>query len=153
AFSPNGQYVLTGSTDKTARLWEVAKGITVRIFSGHGNYVSSAIFSSDGKRVLTGSWDGSARLWDAANGQLIRQCVDPNKSSPVNSVAPSPDGKYLVTGGGSGDSPGGESVARLWDVSSGQLLRTFKGHTSGVDSVAFSPDGKYVLTGSRDWTA
>jgi WD40 repeat protein len=64
----------------------------------------------------------------------------------VVSVAFSPDGKYVLTGGF-------DHTAKLWDAATGELVRDFYGHTGAVDSVAFSPDGKYVLTGSGDATA
>ena len=44
-------------------------------------------------------------------------------------------------------------TARLWDLATGQLLRTFAGHSRSVKAVTFSPNGKSVLTGSRDGTA
>ena len=49
--------MLTGSLDKTARLWDAATGKELRAFKGHGSYVYSVAFSPDGKRVLTGSFD------------------------------------------------------------------------------------------------
>jgi sugar lactone lactonase YvrE len=60
----------------------------------------------------------------------------------VNSVAFSPDGKYMVSGGS-------DRFTRVWEVDSGNEVArmTFGG---SVNSVAFSPDGKYVLSGSSD---
>jgi WD40 repeat protein len=66
--------------------------------------------------------------------------------SGVYSVAYSPDGAKVLTGGG-------DNMARLWDAATGSLLRTFEGHTAGVYSVAYSPEGTKVLTGSADTTA
>src|SRR5258708_6439131 len=60
-FSPDGKYVLTGSFDKTARLWDANTGKELQQFLGHTNYVTSAVFSPDGKYVLTGSFDKTAR--------------------------------------------------------------------------------------------
>jgi len=64
----------------------------------------------------------------------------------VRSVAFSSDGKQVLTGSE-------DQLAIMWDVASGQRLRTFQGHTRLITSVAFSPDGKQVLTGSGDTTA
>ena len=72
AFSPDGARVLTGSFDKTARLWDAATGKEIRAFKGHESWVLSVAFSPDGARVLTGSADHTARLWDAATGKQIR---------------------------------------------------------------------------------
>ena len=63
--------------------------------------------------------------------------------SKTISVAFSPDGKTLAGGGG---------TIKLWNTSSGKLLRTLKGHSSWVLSVAFSPDGKTLASGSHDNT-
>ena len=66
AFSPDGKLVLTGSSDKTARLWEAAGGKPVATLSGLTSVVNAVAFSPDGKLVLTGSADKTARLWETA---------------------------------------------------------------------------------------
>src|ERR1700730_4634944 len=75
AFSPDGTRVLSGSKDKTLKLWDAATGQLLRTFVGHTGEVTSVSFSPDGTRVLSGSDDGEdrrLRLWDAATGQLLR---------------------------------------------------------------------------------
>src|ERR1017187_7127454 len=64
AFSPDGRWALTGSSDKTARVWEVATGKEVRRFDGHSDSVTSVAFSPDGRWALTGSHDQTARVWE-----------------------------------------------------------------------------------------
>ena len=61
----------------------------------------------------------------------------------VSSLAYSPNGGFILSGG---------SAVRLWELRTGQCLRTFEGHTQSVTSVAFSPDGRFALSGSGDLT-
>lgn len=143
AFSADGKYVLTGSHDKTARLWEAETGKEVRQFVGHSDGLSSVAFSADGKYVLTGSSDKTARLWETATGKEVRRFV--THSDIVFSVAFSADGKYLLTGDLGG-------TVQLWETATGKQLRQFVGHAGWIRSVIFSPDSRYVLTGSYDST-
>jgi WD40 repeat protein/transcriptional regulator with XRE-family HTH domain len=141
-FSPDDKYILTGSWDNTARLWDVQTGKEVRQFIGHTNGVNDVAFVPDGKHIVTASSDGTVRLWDAETGQEARQL---QAGGLVFRVAFSPDGKYMVTASG-----GGDGKARLWDISTYELLRQFDGRSSYVLSAAFSPDGTYLLTSSND---
>jgi len=142
AFSPDGKYLASGSSDGTARLWDLATGETVHIFEGHAGEVGELQFSPDGKTLLVGSTE-AAHLWAIPSGQLV-QVFSGIKGG--GSVAFSPDGKTIVT------SSFNDKNAQLWDVATGQSLYIFK-CDGEVIRVAYSPDGKYVLTGSVNYTA
>jgi WD40 repeat protein len=59
--------VVSGSEDKTARVWDAATGEEVARMT-HEDTVSSAVFSPDGKYIVSGSEDKTARVWDAITG-------------------------------------------------------------------------------------
>jgi hypothetical protein len=144
AFSPDGQRIVTGSWDQTAKVWDAATGLELRTLKGPSGYVYSVAFSPDGKRIVTGSSDNTPRVWDAASGNVLLTLV--GHGGRTMSVAYSPDGKRIVTGSDDG-------TAKVWDAASGHELLTLEGTNKWVRSVAFSPDGKRIVTGSLDHTA
>jgi WD40 repeat protein len=141
AFSPDGTRVLTGSSDKTARLWDAASGQPLGEPLRHEGEVLAVNFSPDGRSVLTGSGDGTARLWDVATGKPLAVL---HPEGPVSQAVFSPDGRSVLTGSWDGAAPG---PARLWDVATGKLLGEPVRHGNRVLAAAFSPDGRCVLTG------
>jgi uncharacterized caspase-like protein len=139
----DGQWLLTGSEDWNARLWDVQTGMEVRRFR-HGAPVSAVALSVDAGWVLTGSWDGIGRLWETATGTQVRQFRGHDEM--VTSVALSPDGRWALTGSRDG-------TARLWETASGLEVHQLRGYGGFISSVAFSPDGRWVLTGTWGGTA
>ena len=76
AFSPDGKYILSGSRDKTLKLWEVSSGREVRTFEGHKSHVSSAAFSANGEYAISTSSDSTVRLWSIKSGKEIAMIVN-----------------------------------------------------------------------------
>jgi WD40 repeat protein len=143
-FSPNGKFIATASSDKTARIWDAATGKDVRKLEGHIDRVESVVFSSDGKFVVTASKDKTARIWDAATGREVQKLM--GHTDCVYSAVFSSDGKFVATASN-------DNTALIWDTATGNKIRKLTGHTNAVRSIAFSPDGKFVATASRDRTA
>jgi WD40 repeat protein/serine/threonine protein kinase len=144
AFSPDGTRIITGSTDRTAKVWDARTGSPQLELKGHTGGVRSVAFSPDGTRIVTGSFDQTAKVWDARAG--TPQLELKGHTNAVYSVAFSPDGTRIVTGSW-------DQTAKVWDARAGTPQLELKGHTGWVFSAAFSPDGTRVVTGSDDRTA
>ncbi len=142
-FSPDGRLLAAGSTDKTAKLWDVRSGRLLREFKHHTDDVMSARFSRDGLLLVTASRDHDAIIWDVRSGHLLN--VLRVHFGNVSDAAFSPSGRWVVTAG-----PG---KAGLFDASTGVLEFLLQGHERpGLTSASFSPDGRRILTSGWDGT-
>jgi WD40 repeat protein len=148
--SSDGNYLLVGHKDGTARIWEISTGKEVQRFPGHLGGPMSMVFSPDDRYVLASDniadQEGiiEVRLWDADTAELLH--VFAQHRDVVQGLAFSPDGKTIFTASY-------DMSACFWDVESGQLIRCTHPGTSLIFNAAFSPDGRYALTGGADGVA
>src|SRR5439155_1486864 len=98
AFSADGKHILTGSKDRSLRLWDAATGKKVQTFVGHGNWVTAAALSPDGKLALSVSDDGSVKLWDAAEGEELDHIAVSDSNDVPCCAAFAPDGRSFLVG-------------------------------------------------------
>jgi WD40 repeat protein len=133
AFSPDGQTLVSASSDSTLTLWRTSDGGLIKTLTGHSDRVNSASFSPDGTTIASGSDDKTIKLWRTSDGSLIKTLPE---NSPVYSVAFSPDGQTIASGNGN---------LTFWRTADGSILRSIVIDSfSFVTSVAFSPDGKTI---------
>ncbi|BAY07666.1 NB-ARC domain-containing protein [Calothrix sp. NIES-2098] len=143
ALTPDGKYVISGSYDKTLKVWNWQTGELLRTLKGHSDSVNAVALSADGKYAISGSSDTTFKVWNWQTGELLRTIE--GHSSWVNAVALSADGKYAISGSG-------DTTLKVWNWQTGELLRTLKGHSDSVNAVALSADGKYAISASSDTT-
>ena len=147
AFSPDGKMLATGSVDNTVHIYNFAESNKpLRTLLGHKAQVNSVAFSPDRVTLASAGSDGIIKLWDAQSGKEIAALSHKNSSkSPaasyaveVKSIAFSPDGKYLASGGTDGK-------IILWDAQSRQLVKVFDDYYM-IWSIVFSPDGRALAS-------
>jgi WD40 repeat protein/actin-like ATPase involved in cell morphogenesis len=142
AFSPDGRFLASGSSDFTVKGWNVRTGQSAGTLSGHMGRVNSVAFSSDGQLLASGGFDKTIRVWKLPNGEPFHTL---NHSAWVFSIAMGRDGNILASGGA-------DKEIKLWNLETGESIRTLAGHSHWVLSVALSPDGQYLVSGGADKT-
>jgi serine/threonine protein kinase len=112
----------------------------VRQLRGHEDAVAVARWAPDGRHIASGGKDCTVILWQANSGDIVRRL--PRLPQEVRSLAFAPAENLLATASG--------LSVRLWDLTTGQEVRRFGGHTGMVKCLAFTADGKRLLSGSDD---
>ena len=145
-YSPHGSHIVTGSSDKTIRIWDSETGVVVGgALKGHTSSVNSVAYSPDGQHIISGSSDNTIRIWDAETGAAVGKPLE-GHTSPVMSVAYSPDGQHIISGSY-------DETIRIWDAETGAAVgKPLEGHTERVGFASYSPDGQRIASGSDDCT-
>jgi WD40 repeat protein len=151
AFSTDGKYVLTGSIDGTAALWDISSGSLIRKFSAPKDALDEGLkvaFSSDGLYGIAGGGNGLT-IWDLSTGNEIKNI---GASRRTRLIAVASDNQSILTGGWqSGRIKPLPAHMILWDMKSGNRVQEFRGpwlggfNELGPLAVAISPDKRYAL--------
>ena len=147
-YSPDGTRLVSGSTDKTIRIWNSETGDLLSILNGHSDSVNSVAYSFDGSRIVSGSEDKTILVWDAQSDRIVCGPITRHKGS-VKSVCFSLDGKQVLSGSS-------DNTVRVWDAITGQpLFPPFNDHAHTISSIILFPDGRHFATEDgtiRIWT-
>ncbi len=139
SFSPDSQFLATGSRDGNVRIWDFVTGELYTTLVAHTGGVIDVSFSHDGKLLASGGRDDVIAIWDVTANKLKHRLSE--FASDVAVVKFSPDDTLIAAGSGFP-----EFVVKLWDLRNSKMITSLKGHTGRLESIVFSVDGRDVFT-------
>lgn len=117
-FTPDGKHLVTGSVDKTAKLWELATSKCLHTFEGHSAELKKVIVTADGKQFVSTSEDGTAILWDLEEKILVKILGDKAKNIGTCAIS-SANHQWLTIrreGNERAQQIGTRTVLQTWDI-------------------------------------
>jgi WD40 repeat protein/serine/threonine protein kinase len=144
AFSPDGKKLAIAGWGTTLQLWDVER--KVNLWTANAMLpIETVLFTTDGASLISGGGAiGNPLVWDVGTGKKLAS-LPPQHRALAFSLALSPDGKNLATGGV-------DSSVIVWDLSARRPLITMLGHIGPVLSLTFAQDGKHLASGGADHT-
>ncbi|KAG2127929.1 uncharacterized protein EDB93DRAFT_181708 [Suillus bovinus] len=136
AVFPDGRRMVTGSTDKTLRLWDLKNGLVLKNMEGHYDMVWTVVISRDEKIITSGGDKGELIVWHSVTGEFLTKPIKAHSWS-IFSMDFSPDSKLLVTGSR-------DQTTKLWCTKTWTLQGNPIACRSAVYCVRYSPDGELL---------
>nr|KAF6449995.1 dynein assembly factor with WD repeats 1 [Molossus molossus] len=145
ALNKSGSCFITGSYDRTCKVWNTASGEELLTLDGHRNVVYAIAFNNPyGDKIATGSFDKTCKLWNAETGA----CYHTFRGHTAEIVCLSFNPQSTLVATGSMD-----TTSKLWDIQNGEEVFTLTGHSAEIISLSFNTLGDRIITGSFDHTA
>lgn len=136
--------VVTGSYDKTVRLWEGVSGRAQAVLRGHSKSLRALAFTPEGRLLAAGNDGHTVRVWDGDTGGALLGLRE--HASLAENLTLSPDGRQLA-------SAGWDQTACIWDLRNGKLKHVLRGHAGAVAAAVVGADAsgrQVVATGGLD---
>ncbi|CAN1279100.1 Pre-mRNA-processing factor 19 homolog 2, partial [Linum perenne] len=145
-FVADGELFLTGSADKTVRVWKESEDGSYdckHILRDHTAEVQAVTVHATNNYFVSASLDNSWCFYDLASGSCLAQVIDKSNTEGYTAAAFHPDGLILGTGTS-------ESVVKIWDVKTENNVAKFEGHAGPVTAISFSENGYFLATAALD---
>lgn len=133
--------MVSGSFDRTFRLWDVVKGESLHTFDKFRKSVLATAYHPSKEIIASGSQEQSIYLWDAKTYEELVKI--PGHADNIYDLDFHPDGKLIA-------SASRDKMVKVWQVETGKLEHLFSGHERSVMAVEFSNDGNFLISGSYD---
>ena len=150
-FSPDGKRISAACWNGVAQVFDTETGKEYTKFEDHRE-IRGIMYSPCGK-YIAGGWEDEIQIWCAEKFDLLQTIPQPKGSQKPYTLAFSACSKYLASGTWWWWQKELKKMAiRLWNVTTGENITAFWGHTTDIQSLAFSPDNTLLVSGGHDGT-
>ncbi|XP_012586613.1 PREDICTED: periodic tryptophan protein 2 homolog [Condylura cristata] len=145
AYSPDGQYIVTGGDDGKVKVWSTLSGFCFVTFTEHSSGVTGVAFAGTGYVVVTSSVDGTVRAFDLHRYRNFRTLTSPR---PTQFSCVAVDASGEIVSAGAQDS----FEVFVWSMQTGRLLDVLSGHEGPISGLCFNPTRSVLASASWDRT-
>jgi|GEM_PF-1627378 len=139
----NRMLALSGSSDGTARLWDLQKMAQLHVFHGHSGSVNAVAFSPDGQFAFTADESGQCVMRETLSGKLVRNFTIGDAGEPVCALRTWQQGDHIILAAG-----GADKQLHMWDATEGKKLVSAVADVEAVWALAYAAN-HYLLTGGK----
>ena len=139
SITPDGKYLISGSTDKTIKVWNLQTKKLLFTLKGHSKEVSAVTITPDGKYLISGSKDKTIKIWDLENREEIFTFTGHTES--INAIKVTSNGQRVI-------SASSDKTIQVWDFASREIIAKFTGE-SAIKCCAVAPDDVTIVAGEE----
>ncbi|MBW4641412.1 MAG: caspase family protein [Goleter apudmare HA4340-LM2] len=139
AISSDGQTLVSGSADKTIKIWSLKTGTHLYTLEGHTDIVSCVAISPDGQTLVSGSADKTIKIWNLNTRKHRNLGWFSAHLNSICSLAITADGQTLISGSQ-------DHTIKRWNLATGKQTNHLTQHSWGVYSLAITPDGQAIAS-------
>lgn len=140
SITSNQQNIITGSIDKTIKIFNLKTGKEIKTIKGLDDEITSICLSVDGKTLISATEGKIIKKWDVSTGKLVND-FEGHEGSVYN-VCYDSNGKYIL-------SCSEDKTVKIWDANTNRLVRTLSGHNAAVNAIDITDNGKLIASATE----
>lgn len=143
AISPDGQKIISASSDNTLKVWELVIGKELYTINGHSDWIRAVAITPNGEKIVSASDDCTLKVWDLVNGDNIHTLK--GHKDQIKAILITPDSQKIISASDDGE-------IRIWDIDRGVTIRNWHDSDYPIESLALIPNKQQFISASHDKT-